>query len=227
MVVNENVQPVRYPFYNVNGAQFSRNTAEEGGGFYVMNNKLVVGNASFNARVFVLQLRQCVFRNNRQECIPMSRSLIFCSSARRQGGGFIISGVAAQIYENTVFESNRAVLSGESRRSGYGGGLSAENGAVLQLNASSFLENAALVGGAVSVFDASLRASNVNFTRNTVASGLAGGAAALEVSSNRDIPVLNSGQRNLNIIFECLECNFTGNLGSSRGGSRCCSTSKQ
>ena len=97
-----------------------------------------------------------------------------------------------------------------------------DGGAVLQIEDSRLVENSANIGGAVSVNDASLETNRVTFTENEArkeeVGGGVGGAVALEVSPDKDIPVLNTETFFMNVIFEAVQCSFDKNFATLRGG---------
>ena len=129
-------------------------------------------------------------------------------------------GSAAKVYECT-FDSNTAVANSTSQTTpslGYGGAINIQTGSSVECKGSQFLSNRADVGGAVFVRDGSFEGDRVNFTRNSVQPGGVGGAVAVEISRGKDIPVLNSGNRIRNIVFQCEFCNFRKNNGSLAGG---------
>ena len=96
--------------------------------------------------------------------------------------------------------------------------MSLQTGSSVECTDVQFRSNSADVGGAVFVRDGSFEGTGVEFVDNAVLDGGVGGAAAVEVSKGKRIPVLNSGDYVLNIAFQCDVCHFLRNSGSLAGG---------
>ena len=134
-----------------------------------------------------------------------------------------MSGTAVEIVDSLAFEFNKAFSEIRHDILAQGGGIRVENGAILRIKNSSLESNSANVGGAISVFDASLETSEVNFDLNTAERGSSGGgvggAVAIEVSPDKDVTTLDRSGPLASAIFQAFKCTFSRNLAPKRGGS--------
>eukprot|EP00210_Caulerpa_lentillifera_P003725 g3558.t1 len=191
--------------YQITDAVFENNTANSDGGAVRVGSSTLANNLfPYNARRRTVVFRHCIFRNNR---------------ALNLGGGLMVIGVGLEL-DGVSFTSNIAVQNAGLSMSGSGGGIAAIDGASVKIANSDITSNVAyLSGGGLFVMDSSVAISKSNFTQNSLREGYGnGGAVALTLTANRLLPILESGERQVPILFECNNCEFVGNKATLYGG---------